>query len=125
MTEREQEHERRQQACYQIEHELTGERQKLSDLNVEATRTRGKLESQVRESGAMEQRIAQSEKESQELAVRLEALDQDIAAHQKNVATFEEQIAQARGRMQEINCSASRCKLKCASVSGPSKPAGR
>ena len=103
VAEREQEHERRQQACYQIEHALTEERQKLSDLNVEATRTRGKLESQVRESGAMEQRIAQAEKESQDLGARLEVLDQEIAAHQKNVATFEEQIAQARGRMQEIN----------------------
>ena len=103
VTEREQEHERRQQSCYQLERELTEERQKLSDLNVEATRTRGRLESQVRESGVMEQRIAQAEKESQELALRLDALDQDIAAHQANVATFEEQIAQARGRMQEIN----------------------
>jgi chromosome segregation protein len=103
VTEREQEHERRQQACYQLESGLTEERQRLSDLNVEATRTRGQLESQVRESGVMEQRIAQAEKESQDLALRLEALDQEIAAHQKNVATFEEQIAQARGRMQEIN----------------------
>jgi chromosome segregation protein len=103
VTEREQEHERRQQACYQLERELTEERQKLSDLNVEATRTRGRLESQVRESGIMEQRIAQAEKESQELALRLDALDREIAAHQANVATFEEQIAQARGRMQEIN----------------------
>ena len=103
VAEREQAHERRQQACYQIEHQLTEERQKLSDLNVEATRTRGKLESQVRESGAMEQRIAQSEKETHDLGLRLEALDQEIAAHQKNVAMFEEQIAQARSRMQEIN----------------------
>ena len=103
VAERDQEHERRQQACYQIERELTAERQKLSDLNVEATRTRGRLESQVRESGAMEQRIAQAEKESQDLGLRLDALDQEIAAHQKNVELFEEQIAQARGRMQEIN----------------------
>ncbi len=103
VAEREQEHERRQQACYRIEHELTEERQKLSDRNVEATRTRTRLESQVRESGAMEQRIAQAEKDSQDLGLRLDALDQEIAAHRKNVATFEEQIAQARGRMQEIN----------------------
>jgi chromosome segregation protein len=103
VAEHEQEHERRQQACYQIEHELTVERQKLSDLNVEATRTRGKLESQVRESGAMEQRIAQAEKESQDLGLRVDALDGEIAAHRKNVQLFEEQIAQARGRMQEIN----------------------
>jgi chromosome segregation protein len=35
--------------------------------------------------------------------LRLDALDQEIAAHQKNVDALEEQIAQARGRMQEIN----------------------
>ena len=103
VAEREKEHERRQEACYQIEHELTAERQRLSDLNVEATRTRERLESQVRESGAMEQRIAQAEKESQELGLRLDALDQEIALHQKNVTLFEEQIARTRGRMQEIN----------------------
>ena len=103
VVEREREHERRQAACYEIEQQLTGERQQLSDLNVEATRTRGRLESQVKESGAMEQRIAQAEKESQDLGVRLDALDQEIAGHQKNVEALEEQIAQARGRMQEIN----------------------
>ena len=103
VAEREKEHARRQEAAYEIEHQLTAERQKLSDLNVEATRTRGRLESQVKESGAMEQRISQAEKESQEMGVRLDALDQEIAVHQKNVETFEEQIAQTRSRMQEIN----------------------
>jgi chromosome segregation protein len=103
VAEREREYALRQEDCYQIEHQLTAERQTLSDLNVEATRTRGRLESQVRESGAMEQRIAQAEGESQELGLGLDALDQEIAGHRKNVELFEEQIAQARGRMQEIN----------------------
>ena len=103
VADREKEHERRQAGCYQIAEQLTAERQRLSDLNVEATRTRGRLESQVKESGAMEHRIAQAEKESQELDLRLDALDREIAVHQKNVNGLEEQIAQARGRMQEIN----------------------
>ena len=49
---------------------------------MEAERTRGRLESQVKESGAIEQRIAQDEKESQELGVRLDALDEEIGGAQ-------------------------------------------
>src|SRR5262252_8088696 len=84
VTEREQVHERQQLACYEIEERLTESRQQLSEKNVEAERTRGRLASQVKESGAIEQRIAQAEKESAELAVRLETLDGEIANHKKN-----------------------------------------
>jgi chromosome segregation protein len=103
VAEKEQAHEREQTACYAIEERLTEARQQLSEMNVEAARTRGRLESQVKESGAIEQRIAQAEKESQELGLRLDALEQEIAGHQKNVAELEAQIAQARDRMLEIN----------------------
>ncbi len=71
-------------------------------MNVEAERTRGRLESQVRESGAIEQRIAQAEKESQELGVWLDKLT-EIAGTSRTSAALEEQIAQARDRMLEIN----------------------
>jgi chromosome segregation protein len=100
---KEEEHERQQAACFEIEQRLTEFRQRLSDLNVEAERTRGRLASQVKESGAIEQRIAQAEKETQELGVRLEALDAEIAAHRENVQALEERIAEARGRMLEIS----------------------
>ena len=103
VTGREQEHERRQAACYQIEQQLTAARQQLADLNLEAERTRGRLHSQVKESAAIEQNIGQTEKESQELDLRLDALDQEIATHQDSVGALEEQIAQARASMQQIN----------------------
>jgi chromosome segregation protein len=103
VAEKEQAHERQQTACYQLEQELTAARQQLSEMNVDAERTRGRLESQVRESGAMEQRIAQAEKESQELDVRLDALTGEIGVHQGSLNALEAQIAQARGRMAEIN----------------------
>ena len=103
VAEREREHEERQTSCYATEQQLTAARHQLSELNLEAERTRGRLESQVKESGAIEQRIAQAEKESQELGLRLDSLDQEIATHQASVNQLEEQIAQARGRMQEIN----------------------
>ena len=96
-------HERRQAACYEIERQLTEARQELSERHVDAERTRGRLESQVKESGAIEQRIAQAEKESQELGLRLDALDQEIAAHQKNLDALEAQTSESRDRMLEIN----------------------
>ena len=103
VTEREQDHERQQAACYEVEHQLTDARRQLADKQVEAERTRGRLESQVKEIGAIEQRIAQSEKDSQELTLRLEALDTEIAGHQKTVETLEAQIAESRARLMETN----------------------
>jgi chromosome segregation protein len=100
---REREHEERQTACYSTEQQLTAARQQLAELNLEAERTRGRLQLQVKESGSIEQRIAQAEKESQELGLRLDTLGQEIAAHQMSVDALEAQIAQARGHMQEIN----------------------
>ena len=103
VAEREKSHEAAQTECYQIEQQLTEARAQLAARNVEAERTRGRLESQVKESGTIEQRISHNEKESQELGVRLDALDQEIAGYQKTVAALEEQIAQARDFMREIN----------------------
>jgi chromosome segregation protein len=103
VTAREQSHERQQSVCYELEQQLTEARQQLSQQNVEAERTRGRLEAQVKESGAIEQRIAQSEKESQDLGVWLDKLDAEIAGHKQNVDGLEAQIAQARERMLEIN----------------------
>jgi chromosome segregation protein len=103
VAEREQAHTAAQKACYEIAANLTEARAELAARNVEAERTRGRLESQVKESGAIEQRIAQSELESQNLGARLDSLDQEIAGYQKTVADLEAQIAQSRDLMREIN----------------------
>src|SRR6516162_3586523 len=103
VADNEQAHEKQQRACYELEQQLTGARQELSDQNVEAERTRGRLESQVRESGAMEERIAQAEQESQQLGGRLEGLSAEIGVQRGDVERLEAQIAQSRSRMQEIN----------------------
>ena len=104
VAEREQAHERAQAACYEIEQQLTEARQQLSGMNVEAERTRGRLESQVKESGAIEQRIAQAEKESQELGRAAgQAGRRDRRRTRRTWTALEEQIAQARDRMLEIN----------------------
>jgi chromosome segregation protein len=103
VVEREQAHEAQQVACYEVEYKLTEARQQLAERQVDAERTRGRLESQVKESGSIEQRIAQNEKDTQDLGVRLDALDEEIGGHKKNVEELEAQISQARERMTEIN----------------------
>jgi len=100
---REQAHEASQAACYEIEQRLTEARSELAARNVEAERTRGRLESQVKESGVIGQRIAHNEQESQELGVRLDGLDEELGAYRNTVAGLEEEIARARGLMREIN----------------------
>src|SRR5580700_4580269 len=52
VAEKEQSHEAQQLSCYELEEQLTAARQRLAQLNVEAERTRGRLASQVKESGA-------------------------------------------------------------------------
>jgi chromosome segregation protein len=103
VAEREQAHETQQVACYEVEYKLTEARQQLAERQVEAERTRGRLASQVKESGSIEQRIAQNEKDTCDLGLRLDALDEEIGGHKKNVEALEAQIAQSRERMTEIN----------------------
>ncbi|MGD0773490.1 MAG: chromosome segregation protein SMC [Candidatus Solibacter sp.] len=103
VAEREQAHESRQVACYEVECQLTEARRQLAERQVEAERTRGRLESQVKETGSIEQRIAQNEKDTQDLGLRLDALDEEIGGHRKDVEELEAQIATARQRMTEIN----------------------
>ena len=100
---KEQERERLQSACYETEARLTDLRRQLAELQVEAERTRGRLEAQVRETGAIEERMAQSERESQELETRSGELAGARDAHTALVAELDQQIATSRERMQEKN----------------------
>ncbi len=100
---KEQSHGELQGQCYETEQLLTERRREMSECNVETERTRGRLESQVKESGAIEQRIVQAEKESQELDVRLGLIAAELDKHQQQVAGLEQQIAESRDRMVEKN----------------------
>jgi chromosome segregation protein len=100
---KEESHQQLQLACYELEGHLTAARQRLAELNVEAERTRGRLASQVKESGVIEERIAQAENETRQLGARLTALESEIAAQKLAVDALDEEIAQARARMLEIN----------------------
>jgi hypothetical protein len=91
---------------------------------VEAERTRGRLESQVKESGAIEQRIAQAEKESQDLGCGWRRSARS-PSHQKQRGALEEQIAQARGPHAGDQPAARSLQAKVRERERPSKPAGR
>ncbi len=58
---KEQAHTELQGQSYRTEKQLTEQRRTLAECKVETERTRGRLESQVKESGNIEQRIAQAE----------------------------------------------------------------
>ena len=103
VTAKEQAHGELQAQSYQTEQQLTEVRRQLAECQVETERTRGRLESQVKESGAIEQRMAQAERESQELEARLGHVRAELEGHQQQVAALEEQIAGSRERMLEKN----------------------
>ena len=92
-----------QELCYQLEHQLTTERRKLAEANVESERTRGRLEAQVRESGALEQRMARGEEEGKELEARLHAAQQEREQLAVTVHQLETAIAGSRAQMIQKN----------------------
>ncbi len=92
-----------QEVCYQLERDLTAERKKLAEANVESERTRGRLEAQVRESGALEQRMARGETEGKELESRLHVAELERDSLAATVKTLEAEIGQSRALMIEKN----------------------
>ena len=98
---KEQEHTRTQESCYQVEAALTGARGRVAELNVEAERTRGRLELQAKQIGAIEERMAAGETETQELDARHQRESAELATHAQTVAAIERETAAARQRLEE------------------------
>jgi len=88
-----------QLACYDLEARLTEGRKTLADLNLEVARTRGKLEAQVKEAGAIETRMTRNEGESQELEQRVAQVDAERATLRETLQELEQQITQSRNQM--------------------------
>ena len=100
---RESEHGALQARTYELEQSLTAARARVAEWNVEAERTRGRLESQVKEVAAIEARIAQREKEAAELDVRLAALGGELDTHRGSLAELDAAIGGVRERLQAKN----------------------
>ncbi|MGA2435953.1 MAG: chromosome segregation protein SMC, partial [Bryobacteraceae bacterium] len=97
---REQEYSRSQAAGYQNEAELTEARKRLSELNLELERTRGRLDSQAKQAGSIEQRLTLGETESQDLESRSARLAEELAAARDGLAAQQEQTEAARARLE-------------------------
>jgi chromosome segregation protein len=96
---------RQQEVCYRLEAELTELRKQLSEFKLQHERTRGKLESQVRESGNIEQRMTRGEEEAKDLETRVAAFESERAGLRETIALLEEQIGASRGQLIEKNQS--------------------
>ena len=99
VAESEKEHQRLQEQCFRVEGELTEARRQVSELRVDQERTRGRLESQAKQIGAIEQRLGQGETEGQELQSRQERHEQELQNHVSAVAEIELQTESARQRL--------------------------
>ncbi|MGI8745041.1 MAG: chromosome segregation protein SMC [Bryobacteraceae bacterium] len=97
--EKEADHRQLQAQCYSIEAELTGARKQLSELHLDQERTRGRLDHQAHQIGAIEQRVTQGADESQELETRHRHHQQELERHWLAVAELEQQVESARQRL--------------------------
>ncbi len=87
-------------ALYQAESDLTAARQKLSEVRLEAERTRGQIESQARQAAGIEQRLQQGEADGEQIGQRLAQLDQEHLNLAAQFEEFEMAAGAARGRLQ-------------------------
>ena len=99
VAEREKEHVELQETCYRNDAALTLARQQLADLQLEQERTRGKLDSQAQQIGAIEDRLTTGESEAQELEKRQAQFQQELEAHLESLASLESQTESARERL--------------------------
>lgn len=91
VQEREREHTATQESCYRTEKELTEARGKVAELNLEAERTRGRLELQAKQIGSIGDRLAAGDAETQELESRHERELAEMDVHAKAVAAIEQE----------------------------------
>lgn len=88
---------------YALEAELTASRKQLSELKLDAERTKGKLESQVREAASIEQRMTRAEQETGDLGGRLEANQVERQALTESIAALEQEMQELRNGLLEKN----------------------
>ena len=93
---REKEHTLLQETCYRTEAELRESRQRLAGLQLEQERTRGKLDYQAQQIGAIEERLTTGDAEAQELEKRQSDLQQQLELHLASLAELEKQTESAR-----------------------------
>ncbi len=92
-----------QEVFYSLEAQLTECRRQLAAMNVDAAKTRTRLESQVREAANIEQRMTGAEQESVNLEAQAEQNTAERAALQTVVEELEKEIQTLRTGVLEMN----------------------
>jgi chromosome segregation protein len=92
-----------QEVFYALEAQLTEARAQLAETNLEAERTRGRLESQVREAASIEQRMTRADEESNTLEERIRQCDNERAALAQTVGELEREMQEVRTGLMEKN----------------------
>jgi chromosome segregation protein len=96
LREKEGEHTRVQESCYRTEAELTTARAKVAELNLESERTRGRLELQAKQIGAIDERLSANETETQELETRRQQQQAELDVHVATITRLETESASLR-----------------------------
>jgi len=124
VAEREKEQAALQEQCFSTEHRLTEERKKLSEMRVEAERTKGRLESQANQIASIDQRLTRGEAESQEIEANLTRFQSEFEAHSQELRTLEEQWRCSAGGWQRSPKSVHRSRRLSGNASKSWRAAG-
>jgi chromosome segregation protein len=100
VQEKEQEHTSTQESCYRTEAALTSARSHVSELNLEAERTRGRLEMQAKQIGAIDERLSAGDAETQNLETRVQSEQVELENHTRTLAQLETESVTARETLQ-------------------------
>jgi chromosome segregation protein len=100
LQEKEAEHTRLQETCYRTEAELTAARARVAELNLESERTRGRLELQAKQIGAIDERLAANETETLDLDSHRQQEQAEFDGHTQSIARLEAESTSLRERMQ-------------------------
>ncbi len=100
LQEKETEHARVQETCYKTEAELTAARARVAELNLESERTRGRLELQAKQIGAIGERLAANEAETQDLETRRQNEQSELDNHAQAISRLEAESATLRERLE-------------------------
>ena len=100
LQEKEGEHTRIQETCYRTEAELTAARARVAELNLESERTRGRLELQAKQIGAIGERLTANETETQDLETHRQREQAELDTHAAAIARLTEESVSLHERMQ-------------------------
>ncbi len=101
LSERDAEQQKLQAQFFEVEEKLTGARKSLSELQLEAERTRGRLTSQSQQIGNIDQRLTQNETEAQTLEQRLTELNAELEKARLEAAEFQQAATQLQAQVAE------------------------